>query len=277
MEASQEVLVDLFGRIENFFRRLESYTEVWPTSAMMNVIVNIMIEVLSILAIATKDIKKSRASELIAANWSGLTYRYAEKYIKNLIGKNDIESALKRLDTLTEEEARMATVEALKITRGIDDRVNVVLDGAQWIVIKLCSLCQRFVILDGRETKHYVDEAKRSSPHFVCELPRLIHHHRGTVTTRDQKMALSTRSFHKSQHSLQCPTSGDSHLVLWQWYLPGVEIDPITLVGERKTYVHLNFRGFIFISCVCSGIWQEYSLVCDSSVFFSGMNRNIVE
>jgi hypothetical protein len=131
MEASHDILVDLFGRIENFFRRLESYTEVRPTSAMMNIIVNIMIEVLSILAIATTEIEDRRASELIAANRSGLTYRYAEKYMKKLLGKNDIESALKRLDTLTQEEARMATVEALKITKAIDNKVNVVLDGAQ--------------------------------------------------------------------------------------------------------------------------------------------------
>jgi len=33
VEASQDVLVDLFERIENFFRRLESYTAVAPTAA----------------------------------------------------------------------------------------------------------------------------------------------------------------------------------------------------------------------------------------------------
>jgi hypothetical protein len=136
VDASEDVLVDLFGRIENFIRRLESYTEVRPTAAMMNVIVNIMVEVLTILGIATKEIKQRRASELIIANSSDLTYGHAEKYMKKLLGKNDIESALKRLDTLTQEEARMATVEVLKMMRGVDNKVNDVLDGAQWIVIK---------------------------------------------------------------------------------------------------------------------------------------------
>ncbi|KAH9969808.1 hypothetical protein BC827DRAFT_35511 [Russula dissimulans] len=112
MGASEDVLIDLFGRIENFFRRLESYTEVRPTAAMMDIIVNIVIEVLTILAIATKAIKQSRA----------------KKYMKKLLGKSDIESALKRLDTLTQEEARMATVEVLKMMRVADDKVNVVLD-----------------------------------------------------------------------------------------------------------------------------------------------------
>ena len=59
------MLVDIFVRIESFFKRLESYTEVPPTDAMTNVTVKIMTEVLSILAIATKEIKEGRSSELI--------------------------------------------------------------------------------------------------------------------------------------------------------------------------------------------------------------------
>ena len=63
MDASQDILIDIFVRIESFFKRLESYTEVRPTDAMTDVIVKIMIEVLSILAIATKEIKQGRSSE----------------------------------------------------------------------------------------------------------------------------------------------------------------------------------------------------------------------
>jgi hypothetical protein len=68
------VLIDIFVRIENFFKRLESYTEVPPTDAMTNVIVKIMTEVLSILAIATKEIKEGRSSELIDIHQLLLTY-----------------------------------------------------------------------------------------------------------------------------------------------------------------------------------------------------------
>jgi hypothetical protein len=57
------VLIDIFVRIESFFKRLESYTTVPPTVAMTDVIVKIMIEILSILAIATKEIKRGRSSE----------------------------------------------------------------------------------------------------------------------------------------------------------------------------------------------------------------------
>ena len=62
VSASEEALADLFERIENFFKRLESYTEVPPTNAMTDIIVKIMVEVLNIFAIATKEMKQSRAS-----------------------------------------------------------------------------------------------------------------------------------------------------------------------------------------------------------------------
>ena len=68
VDASQEALADLFESIENFFKRLESYTEVPPTDTMTDIIVKIMIEVLNIFAIATKEMKQGRASELLPRN-----------------------------------------------------------------------------------------------------------------------------------------------------------------------------------------------------------------
>jgi hypothetical protein len=51
--------------------------------------------------------------------------------LKRLLGKNDIEDALKRLDTLTHEEARMAIAEVLKVTHMMDDKIRVLIDGGQ--------------------------------------------------------------------------------------------------------------------------------------------------
>ncbi|KAH9169883.1 hypothetical protein EDB89DRAFT_2192984, partial [Lactarius sanguifluus] len=59
--ASQDLLIDIFERIQNFFRRLEIYTKVTPTPAMTDMMANIMVEVLDILVIATKEMKQSRA------------------------------------------------------------------------------------------------------------------------------------------------------------------------------------------------------------------------
>ena len=44
--------------------------------------------------------------------------------MKKLFGKNNIEDALKKLDTLTMEEARMAIAETLKVTNKVDDTIN---------------------------------------------------------------------------------------------------------------------------------------------------------
>ena len=49
-----------------FFRRLETYTQVPPTTEMMDIIIRIIVEVLSILGIATKEIKQGRMSEYFA-------------------------------------------------------------------------------------------------------------------------------------------------------------------------------------------------------------------
>ena len=122
------MLLDIFVRIEGFFKRLESYTEVRPTAAMTDVIVKIMIEVLSILAIATKEIKQGRSSELIDVNKLLFSHLSSGKFLKKLLGKNNIEDALKKLDTLTMEEARLAIAETLKVTNRVEGKVDKVDD-----------------------------------------------------------------------------------------------------------------------------------------------------
>jgi hypothetical protein len=62
---SQDALVDLFERIENFFRRLESYVNLPLTSGLGDLVVKVMVEILSILAIATKELNQNTASALI--------------------------------------------------------------------------------------------------------------------------------------------------------------------------------------------------------------------
>ena len=65
LRASKDTLVDIFERIEKFFRRVGVYTEAEPTLEMMDIIVQIIVEVLSILGIATKEIKQSRLSKYL--------------------------------------------------------------------------------------------------------------------------------------------------------------------------------------------------------------------
>ena len=62
MRTSHDALVELFERIESFFKRLGVYNRISLTSEMTEVLGKIMVEVLSILSIATKEVRRKRAS-----------------------------------------------------------------------------------------------------------------------------------------------------------------------------------------------------------------------
>ena len=55
--SSYDALLELFERLGNFLQRLEIYMTIPPTTMMTDIIVKIMVEVLSVLALATKQIK----------------------------------------------------------------------------------------------------------------------------------------------------------------------------------------------------------------------------
>ena len=112
--------------MEYFFKRLEAYVKVRPTAAMTDIVVKIMVEVISILGIVTKEIRQGRTSMLFPIDIYQKLDLHSEKYFKKLFALKDLEEALQRLDKLTQEEARMAAAEALTITRGIDEKVKVV-------------------------------------------------------------------------------------------------------------------------------------------------------
>jgi hypothetical protein len=66
--------------------------------------------------------------------------------MRRLTGRANVEDVLKRLDNLTQEEARMATTQVLKATRSIHDRVAGVDGRVKAIDDKLAN------IIDGTRT-----------------------------------------------------------------------------------------------------------------------------
>ena len=76
---------------------------------MTEMVVKILVELLSILALATKQIKQGRPSEsvFVGEHYYYLTQCNAEKLVKKLFGENDVEAVLQRLDRLTQDEARI--------------------------------------------------------------------------------------------------------------------------------------------------------------------------
>jgi len=66
VSTSDDALVDLLESIEHFINRLDIYTRVPSTGAMTDIIVKIMVEMISTLALVTKQIKQKRPSECVA-------------------------------------------------------------------------------------------------------------------------------------------------------------------------------------------------------------------
>ncbi|KAI9431779.1 hypothetical protein H4582DRAFT_2132670, partial [Lactarius indigo] len=112
--ASRDVLIELFERIENFFVRLQTHTEVPQTAQMVNVMGKVMVEVLSMLAMATKVMYQSRR----------------KTFLKKLLGRNDIGDALVRLDKLEQGELRMVSTQVLKDTSDLKDATSDIKDVA---------------------------------------------------------------------------------------------------------------------------------------------------
>jgi len=63
MRASYDALVDLFVSFEGFLSKLSIYAEIPPTLALTNVLVKIIVELISTLTLATKQVKQGRFSE----------------------------------------------------------------------------------------------------------------------------------------------------------------------------------------------------------------------
>jgi hypothetical protein len=56
-------LADLLESVEHFLNRLDIYTKIPPTASMTEMIIKILVELLSILALATKQLQQGKLSE----------------------------------------------------------------------------------------------------------------------------------------------------------------------------------------------------------------------
>ncbi|KAH9979687.1 hypothetical protein BJV74DRAFT_123610 [Russula compacta] len=112
VSASYDALIDLLESIEGCLNRLDIYTKVPPTTIMAEIIVKIIVELLSTLAVTTKQIKQGRPM----------------KFVKKLFGENKIEAILQRLDRLTLDEARATAAQSLEAVYGLVQSMRVIVD-----------------------------------------------------------------------------------------------------------------------------------------------------
>jgi hypothetical protein len=99
---------------------------------MKDLIVRIMLEVLSALALARKQIKIGRFSAW-SPQFGFWVYNSssAEKFAKKLLGESEVEAVLIRLERLTQEEARLTGAQILEVVHGLMKNVKVAMDGTR--------------------------------------------------------------------------------------------------------------------------------------------------
>jgi hypothetical protein len=98
---------------------------------MTDIIVKILVEVLSVLALATKQIKQGRLSKSSLSHTFQKYQHGTEKFAKKLLGEREIEAVLRRLDRLTLDETRMTVAQTFELVHGLVNNMKVVMDGTQ--------------------------------------------------------------------------------------------------------------------------------------------------
>ena len=146
------------------------------------------------------------------------TERRSERYVKKLIGRTEMEDALKRLDKLTQEEARMAAAQNLKATHTVDERVQGVADTVSAIDSKVAAVDGRVACVDGRvasvtekvvtvddrvkDIAGDVDEMRRLSSNLTSVDCCLTHSFREPTTGRHSQMAFPTGPLDEPQYRM---------------------------------------------------------------------------
>jgi hypothetical protein len=115
----------------SFVKRLDIYTKINLTPTITDIIVKILLELLSVLSLATKQITQKRFSKCGVAYALSMAQCFTVKFAKKLLGETEIEAILQRLDRLTQDEARIGVAETLGVVHGLVGNVKEIMEGAQ--------------------------------------------------------------------------------------------------------------------------------------------------
>ena len=63
-----DALVDLLESIEHFLNRLNIYSRITPAPAIDEIVVKVLVELISTLALVTEELKQRRSSESVPAD-----------------------------------------------------------------------------------------------------------------------------------------------------------------------------------------------------------------
>ena len=130
---------------------------------MTEMVVKILVELLSTLALATKQIKEGKPSKSVFREVLYYLTQYdAVKLIKKLLGDRDVEAVLQRLDRLTLDEARITAAQTLEVVYSLIQNMRVVMDGEQFSNLDACSMLR--IVLSRRQG---IGRASKGCPRYV--------------------------------------------------------------------------------------------------------------
>ncbi|KAI0320597.1 ankyrin repeat-containing domain protein [Amylostereum chailletii] len=113
VSASYNSLVDLFNVLTAFLDRLKIREEIKMRSEAKDIVVKILVELLSVLALATKLMKKKRLVK--------------GQYVSILSGNQDVKDAVDRLDKLTVEDSGVMATETFVNTCKVLEHINTMM------------------------------------------------------------------------------------------------------------------------------------------------------
>jgi hypothetical protein len=133
---------------------------------MTEMMVRIMVKALDILGTTTMEMKQNRASEVILhLRLLEAHVVLSEKFLKRVAGITKLEDGFKKLDKMTNEEARMAYAEVLRIAHNIDKKVEGVDEKVQCVGIQVKDVDKKVEVIEEK-VQIVIDGAQRTA----CDL-----------------------------------------------------------------------------------------------------------
>jgi hypothetical protein len=127
--SSFDILADLLESIKSFVGRLKIYTRMSPTPELDEIVVQIIVELISTLALVTKKLGQRRLRESM---FTLLTYYFTQndavKRVVNFFAVKDIKGAQRRLEKRTKEELWYCVA---LTAGGVDDLKRMRTEGEQ--------------------------------------------------------------------------------------------------------------------------------------------------
>ena len=143
--------------------------------------------------------------------------------MKGLIGRTEIEDALKRLDKLTQEEARMAAAQNLRVTHTVDDRVKGVTDAVVAVDnrvagvddrVQLTQEEARMTAAQNLDATHTVDDRVKGVADAVVAVDNRVASVDGRVKLTQEEAQMAAAQNLKATHTVDDRVKGVSDAVI---------------------------------------------------------------